>query len=164
MCPSFQGQFCYSRLSVYVLIHTFKYKIADFILYLCSYICLRQEKRGHNSWKHHIIQPEEPDTAILIYLLLSCWVFLTRYTLENHCTPRKFQWNGIIITISMWKNKSYLYEKKLTNDYIFVAYNSVLEVFSKWNLLLIFPKLYIWTVDHYMSQTVVTAGKDMTLE
>lgn len=43
----------------------------------------------------------------------------------------------------MWKNKSYLYEKKLTNYYIFVAYNSVLEVFSKWNILLIFPKLYI---------------------
>lgn len=64
----------------------------------------------------------------------------------------------------MWKNKSYLYEKKLTNYYIFVAYNSVLEVFSKWNILLIFPKLYIWTVDHYMSQTVVTAAKDMTLE
>lgn len=43
----------------------------------------------------------------------------------------------------MWKNKSYLYEKKLTNNYIFVACNFVLEVFSKWNLLLILPKLYI---------------------
>lgn len=79
-------------------------------LYLCSSVCLRHKRKSsflkalyNTTWRARHSRIDFPTERWKIYM------------------PRKIQWNGIIITTSMWENKSHTFQEKLTIIFLLLA-------------------------------------------